>query len=115
MLFRGNLGYQVGFRDTSKLSVMKYSPWRSKDGTPLPMAPRDLLIALVAIACLFFYGGWLEWTEPSSPPFTGRMAWFYLVAFAILGQRGPAYISWAGGVALLGLALANWLKLRATR
>jgi len=94
---------------------MKYSPWRSEDGAPLPIVPRDLLIGLVAIACLFFYGGWIEWTEPPSPPFTGRMAWFYLVTSAMLGQRGPAYISWGCGVAVLGLALANWLRLRAKR
>lgn len=79
------------------------------------MAPHDLLIGLVAIACLFFYGGWLLWTEPPLQPFTGRMAWFYSVASAMLGERGPAYVSWACGIALLGLALANWLKPRAKR
>lgn len=77
------------------------------------MAPRDLLIGLAAIACFFFYGGWVVWTEPASPPFTGRMAWFYSGAAAVLGQRGPAYFLWGLGVAMLGLALANWFRLRA--
>ncbi len=76
------------------------------------MAPRDLLTALVAIACLFFYFGWLNWTEPPTAPYTGRMAWFYSVASAMFGQRGPAHIFLGCGVAMLGLALANWLRLR---
>ncbi len=92
---------------------MKYSPWRSEDGTPLPMAPRELVIGLVAIAGLCFYGGWLQWTDPPLPPFTGRMAWFHAMASAMLGQRGPAYISLGLGVAFLALALANWFRLKA--
>ena len=105
--------YTAGLAVYVTLSVMKYSPWRSEDGTPLPIAPRDLLIGVVAIACLFFYGGWVMWTEPPLPPFTGRMAWFYSVASAMFDQRGPAYLFWGLGVAMLALALANWFRLRA--
>jgi hypothetical protein len=82
--------YRAGFAPYITLDLMKYSPLRSEDGTPLPMPAGQIALSLLCIAAGLFYVGWLEWSAPPLPPFTGRMAWFYAVAFSVLGKHGPA-------------------------
>ena len=79
------------------------------------MASRNLLIGLVAFAGLSFYCAWSELADPSRPPFTGRTAWLHSIAFSMFGPEGATYIYLGFGVALLGLALANWFKSRVAR
>lgn len=89
---------------------MKYSPIRSSDGSPLPIAPRDLLWGLLALALLLFVGGCNEWVSAYESTLAGRRSVFYSFATEILGARGPAMILWAMSGAVTLLAVVSWLR-----
>lgn len=64
--------------------------------------------AYAGLVLLYGVLGLLHWFRPSHPPFTGKGAWAYALAYAQLGPKGVALLWWAGGVLLLALGLASW-------
>lgn len=58
--------------------------------------PRGLVrwhayLALSGVLAVFSY---IEWAQPSLPPYTGRWSWLYRALFDVLGERG-LLIWWA--------------------
>ena len=56
-----------------------------------------LLVAAVGSTAL----GFMQWFEPSHPPFTGKLSWLYTVAYGALGPNGIAQFWWAIAVLLV--------------
>lgn len=78
------------------------------------MSRGQLVLSCLGIAVLSYVGGWYEWIAPAQPPFSGRLAWFYKATFSNFGTHGAAYVLWAGGTAMVVLAIANWLHSNCT-
>ena len=52
------------------------------------LSTKEVVIGLLAFSAACFYMGWLEWSHPQNPPFTGKLAWLEKLLFATWGTTG---------------------------
>lgn len=50
----------------------------------------------------------IEWQNPTKPPFTGKSAWLFDLAFGVLGDRGPFGFLVLAGLLLVCIGLFLW-------
>ncbi|TAF76670.1 MAG: hypothetical protein EAZ54_10705 [Curvibacter sp.] len=60
------------------------------------------------LALVSAFLGVSEWLEPKHPPFTGRWSFISTYAYSIVGEKGPALLSFGVTFVLLSGALALW-------
>jgi len=72
---------------------------------------RERGAAWLAIGGASLAFGWIKWSRPEKPPFTGKWAWLMEWAHESLGTKGPAVVFMTvGAVFSLCGAIAWWRK-----
>ncbi|RQO53501.1 hypothetical protein DBR47_24090 [Paucibacter sp. KBW04] len=88
--------------------------WRGQEESlfvKFTLTANERAAALVSLGGMALLMAWLDWTQPKSPPFTGKWAWLQSWAFESMGPHGPAFLHLLlGGAFLLGAALTWWRR-----